>query len=81
MRKLGKKKYKCSHVFVKSSGISSAIICVHYHFRYNIIGGDGASNFTIDTINGKIDPLGIIDFESIPQHSGDDNHFSPRYVS
>ena len=62
------------------SGTSSATICAHYHFRYNIIGGDGASNFTIDTINGKIDPLGIIDFESIPQNSGDDKHFSPRYI-
>ena len=67
-------------VRVLCTGTSRFKICVDDHFRYNIIGGDGASNFTIDTINGKIDPLGIIDFESIPQHSGDEKHFSPRYI-
>ena len=81
-RKLGKRKYKCSYVFVSPfiTGTSSGIILDHTYFRYSIIGGDGASNFTIDAIYGKIDPLGIIDFESIPQNSGDDKHFSPRYI-
>ena len=82
-QKLGKKTYKYSYGFCvafQSSSTPIVKICAHHYFRYNIIGGDGASNFTIDTINGKIDPLGIIDFESIPQNSGDDKHFSPRYI-
>ena len=52
---------------------------ISYFFtRYTIVGGTAARNFTIDTISGKIEPIGIIDFESIPEDLEETLQFSPR---
>ena len=51
---------------------------INYFIRYIIVGGSAARNFSIDTIRGSIKPIGIIDFESIPDNLGDSAHFSAR---
>ena len=49
-----------------------------WYLRYTIVGGNGAGNFTIDKINGKIEPIGMIDFESVPDNIENSLQFSPR---
>ena len=47
-------------------------------YRYAVIGGSAARNFTVDTISGKVEPIGVIDFESIPEDIQSNSQFSPR---
>ena len=55
------------------------VICnAFYVSRYTIVGGNFASNFSIDKISGKIEPIGIIDFESVPDDTQNSLQFSPR---
>ena len=40
------------------------------------MGGNAATNFTIDSITGKLEPLGIIDFEGVVQAFQENDDFT-----
>lgn len=63
---------------VELCDFSFAKYITFYLLRYTIVGGDFASNFSIDRISGKIEPIGMIDFETVSDDTQNSLQFSPR---